>query len=60
MRRRRGRGVMMSNVPEVCGSVCGALALVGLVVLPALVRMLRNAPEYVRVQDVPGPDGEWL
>ena len=40
--------------------MCGALALVGLVVLPALVRMLRNAPEYVRVQDVPGPDGEWL
>lgn len=46
----------MSNVPEVCVSVCGALALVGLVVLPALVRMLRNAP----VQDVADGNPEWL
>lgn len=50
----------MQQLPEICISVCGATALVALVCLPALVRMLRNAPEYVRVQDVPTPDGESL
>lgn len=34
----------MQNVPELCISVCGAVALVGAVLLWGMIRMLRRAP----------------
>ena len=39
----------MHNVPEICVSVCGAVVLAMLVVLPWMIRALRNAPDYVTV-----------
>ena len=34
----------MNNVPEICYSICGALLLVSIVLLPGFVRAARNAP----------------
>lgn len=50
----------MSNVPEICYSICGAVALVALALLPWALRTARRGRDYVTVQDVPTPDGEWL
>ena len=34
----------MNNVPSICYSICGAVALVSLPLLLGLVRAVRNAP----------------
>ena len=34
----------MKQLPEICVSLCGAVGLVAAVLLPAMVRALRNAP----------------
>jgi hypothetical protein len=37
----------MRHLPEICISICGAVGLVSVVVLPWVVRLVRRAPEYV-------------
>ena len=46
----------MRHLPEICVSVCGAVALVAVALLPWA---LRRGRDYVTVQDV-DTNGEWL
>mgnify|MGYP000890566587 FL=1 len=50
----------MRHLPEICISVCGAIGLVAVVLLPWLLRSARRGRDYVTVQGVPDGNGEWL
>lgn len=50
----------MRHLPDICISICGAVALVALALLPWLWRTMWRGRDYVTVQDVPTPDGESL
>lgn len=50
----------MRHLPEICISVCGAIALVAVVLLPWALRTARRGRDYVTVQGVPDGNGEWL
>lgn len=54
----------MQHLPELCVSLCGAVALVAVLVLRVVPWLRytwsRRGRGYVRVQDVPDGNGEWL